>query len=526
MKLQKKYYFIIPSLLVLFVFVTFLFIKSTAIHFEDNEYFLSNLRHLQATDAIINQYLLRLRNGTLTNVDPINRALTTIKMLQHKLINQIPYFIEKTGQHRLTQQLNQFQQLMAHKELLIERFKAENANLQTSITYFPVITQEFIEKARTQSESQWFVTDLQRLLQDVLLYKLNANLIHQSSLYHQISQLQQALANDKGKLHQATIQNIITQVQTILRLKPTVDTLLKKLIFMPTTEQLEKISVDYNRYYEYALKTEAFYRMCLYMTCILLIIYIAWLIIQNLGERIREATFQIEQYAKELKISLENERRLSIEKEKMGAYISKQVVDEISRNREQTLALGGKTVYATILFADIKGFTKLSEIIDPHEVVQFLNIYMTAMTDIIENHHGIVDKFIGDGIMAVFTDSEGNNHALQAVQAGIDMQKKLLELRRQWNHSKSLFSELNIRIGINTGHVVAGNIGSKTRMDYTVIGDNVNLASRIEGVCHPGQVLISANTYQEVKHQITAKPMPPITVKNRVQPVYTYAIEI
>jgi adenylate cyclase len=127
--------------------------------------------------------------------------------------------------------------------------------------------------------------------------------------------------------------------------------------------------------------------------------------------------------------------------------------------------------------------------------------------------------------MAIFTEQEKNDHALRAVRAGIEMQRKLNELREQWQETKPMFSNISIRIGINTGKVVAGNIGSETRMDYTVVGDNVNVASRIEGVCEPGKVFISASTYEEVKPLIKAKQMGPIQVKNRDQSVYTYALE-
>ncbi|MEK8017410.1 MAG: DAHL domain-containing protein [Candidatus Parabeggiatoa sp.] len=523
--LQKHHYLII-SLITIFLFVTFLFLKSKELTSEDNEHFMSNLRYLQGTDAMVNHHLLLLRNGTLVNVDAINVELATINKLYQKLTH-IPVFITGKGYHHLIDELKKFKQLMVHKTLLIERFKAENATLQTALVYFPVITQEFIEQARKNPQAQELVIRLQTLLREVLLYYFNPNnpLIQQNILT-QIAQLEKNLANSEKVLNQQYLENIITQVQTILRLKPDVEVLINELLLIPTSVKIEKIYADYDRYYEYALQVAHFYKICLYLICIFLILYIAWLIIQHLDQRVRDATYQIRQYAEELREALENERRLSIEKQKMGTYIPKPLVEEISRNREQKLALGGKTVYATILFSDIKGFTKLSEKRDPQEIISFLNTYMTAMTTIIESENGVVDKFIGDGIMAIFTEHETGDHALRAVRAGIEMQKTLLELRQQWMDSKPMFSNLSIRIGINTGKVVAGNIGSETRMDYTVVGDNVNVASRIEGFCEPGKVFISASTYQEVKHLVIAKQMAPIQVKNRDQSVYTYALEV
>jgi adenylate cyclase len=163
-----------------------------------------------------------------------------------------------------------------------------------------------------------------------------------------------------------------------------------------------------------------------------------------------------------------------------------------------------------------------------------LNIFMTAMCNIIEAENGIVDKFIGDGIMAIFTtdsaqDSaqggaqEGaDHHAVAAVRAGIRMQQKLEAMRL----SDPTIRHLQMRIGINTGEVVAGNIGSETRMDYTVIGDNVNVASRIESACRPDGVLVSESTWAMVKTHNTfiGEAQAPLYVKNRDQSVATYLV--
>src|SRR5262245_46267401 len=236
---------------------------------------------------------------------------------------------------------------------------------------------------------------------------------------------------------------------------------------------------------------------------------------------------QTRQMADDLRDALEAERRLAIEKEKRGAYIPKQVVDEISRNREQKLALGGKLVEATILFSDIQGFTRLAETMKPEAVVSFLNEYMTAMTRIIEDENGIVDKFIGDGIMAVFlVVDEADAPALRAVRSGIRMQQQVAELRRGWQTNRPELTDLQVRVGINTGEVVSGNIGSETRMDYTVVGDNVNVTSRIESSTRAGGVHISEATYLEVKESVAATRLDPITVKNRVQPVLVYAVHV
>jgi len=236
---------------------------------------------------------------------------------------------------------------------------------------------------------------------------------------------------------------------------------------------------------------------------------------------------QIKKMAEDLRDALEKERWLAIEKEKLGAYIPRHVVDEISRNREQKLALGGKTARVTILFSDIEGFTRLSEALEPQRVVSFLNEYMTAMVKVIEEKGGILDKFIGDGIMAIFLSQNGHgDHALRAGRAGVRMQRRLAGLKRDWAVTRPEVAQLLVRIGINTGEVVAGNIGAETRMDYTVIGDNVNLAARLQSHGRGGEVHVSEAVYREVKDAVLARELGSITVKNRVQPVQVYAVDL
>jgi len=233
------------------------------------------------------------------------------------------------------------------------------------------------------------------------------------------------------------------------------------------------------------------------------------------------------QLVADLRNSLEQERRLAIEKEKLGAFLPKVVVDEVSRSRETKIALGGKVVEATVLFSDIKGFTSLSELMRPEDVVAFLNEYMTAMSDIIDSEGGLVDKFIGDGIMAIFLSSASDvDHALRAVRAAVAMQNAVDEAKEKWSALHSSIVNLEVRVGINSGEMVAGNIGSQSRMEYTVIGDNVNVASRIESNGQEGRVMISEATYHRVKNYgVNATRLQAINVKNRRQPVQIYCVE-
>jgi class 3 adenylate cyclase len=180
-----------------------------------------------------------------------------------------------------------------------------------------------------------------------------------------------------------------------------------------------------------------------------------------------------------------------------------------------------KTV--TVLFCDVTGSTSLGEQLDPESMRRVMLRYFDEMRTVLERHGGTVEKFIGDAVMAVFgVPVVHEDDALRAVRAAEEMRAALRRLNDELERSWGV--RLEERIGINTGEVVAGNIGSQTRMDYTVIGDNVNVASRIESTGRAGEVHVSEAVYEAVKDRVEATSLGPISVKNRVQPVEVYVI--
>ncbi|MFC1707271.1 adenylate/guanylate cyclase domain-containing protein, partial [Planctomycetota bacterium] len=225
----------------------------------------------------------------------------------------------------------------------------------------------------------------------------------------------------------------------------------------------------------------------------------------------------------ELKEALERERNLSIEKAKMGKYMPKELVDQIHRDREGVLALGGRLIHATILFSDLKGFTSISETLPPGDVVCQLNEYMTVMANIVEKHSGLVDKFIGDGLMAVFPSGEAKEEsATCALHAAVEMLEGLKTLNAKWEAEQKPL--LQMRIGLHSGEVISGNVGSETRMDYTVIGDSVNLASRMESSAQPGQVLFTESCRRLVGNAFRVEMLGRIKVKGKEKPVQAYSL--
>jgi adenylate cyclase len=217
---------------------------------------------------------------------------------------------------------------------------------------------------------------------------------------------------------------------------------------------------------------------------------------------------------------LTQEKRL---KTTMARYMTKEVVDKLLEEGED--ALGGKVLHATVLFTDIRGFTSIAEALGAHETVTLLNDYFSLMADVILERGGLLDKYIGDAIMAVFGVPFGAaDDADRAVQAAIGM----LSAMGEFNGAREALGlpPVLMGVGVNSDDVVSGNIGSPKRMDYTVIGDGVNLASRLESAnkTYGSQILISEMTAAELRQPYTLRELDRIVVKGKSQPVAVFEV--
>jgi adenylate cyclase len=209
-------------------------------------------------------------------------------------------------------------------------------------------------------------------------------------------------------------------------------------------------------------------------------------------------------------------------KDAFSRYVSTQVYERL---RLGELNLTGEMRNATVLFSDIRSFTALSERLSPADVVRMLNEYFNVMVEIVFTHDGFLNKFIGDALMAVYNvPIDQNEPELRAVRTALQMISALDELNQQ-RAERGQFA-LKIGIGINTGPVVSGNIGHMKRLEYTVIGDTVNLAQRIESQTKVSgmPILISESTYRVVAPEVTAQALPPVKVKGKQEPVALYAV--
>ena len=205
-------------------------------------------------------------------------------------------------------------------------------------------------------------------------------------------------------------------------------------------------------------------------------------------------------------------------------FVSHTVVDELLAHPEK-LKLGGDKKILTVLFSDIRGFTSISEQLTPEQLVDHLNVYLQAMTDLVIKYNGTLDKYVGDEIMAFWgAPIPQEDHALLACKCAIEMMDVLHQMNIRWRSEKK--PPLDIGIGVNTGEMVVGNMGSASRMDYTLMGDMVNLGARIEGTnkVYKTNIIISEFTYEHVRQDVVVRELDLIRVKGKELPVKIYEL--
>lgn len=223
------------------------------------------------------------------------------------------------------------------------------------------------------------------------------------------------------------------------------------------------------------------------------------------------------------KYVIENKNKEKVQNA-MGKYMSTDVMKNVVKNIDN-LGLGGKKAVVTVLFADIRGFTSMSEKMTAQQVSELLNEYFSEMEPIITHYNGIINKFIGDAVMAVFGEPiQDENHAQNAAKCAYAMLKRVEELHKKW--AKEDKPEIEIGIGINTGEVFVGNIGSVNRMEYTVIGDTVNLASRLESYnkTYKTKILVSTSTYKYIRQIADVIKIPEVQIRGKSNKIDIYEV--
>jgi len=226
------------------------------------------------------------------------------------------------------------------------------------------------------------------------------------------------------------------------------------------------------------------------------------------------------------KTQIQNQREQSIAlSHKLSKYLSPQVWQSIFTG-ERDVRLETQRKKLAVFFSDIKGFTELSEEMEPEALTELLNHYFNEMSEVALKYGGTIDKFVGDSIMVFFGDptSRGQKEdAFSCVSMAIEMRKHMKIMRQKWR-SQGIKTPLEIRMGISTGYTTVGNFGAENRMDYTIIGKEVNLASRLESLAEPGEILVSYETFSLIKDRIMCRDKGEITVKGFGKPVPIYEV--
>jgi len=224
---------------------------------------------------------------------------------------------------------------------------------------------------------------------------------------------------------------------------------------------------------------------------------------QDLEEKVKRQVVQLERY-KELR-----------------RYLSPKLTDEILKGGSG-IGTKPKRKMLTVVFTDIRGFSNLTDSLEPEELFHLLDKYLSEMTKIVHHHDGTLNKIMADGLLIFFGDPiQMEDHGERAVRMAIDMQKKVTKLKDEW---REYGYELGVGIGINTAFMSVGNIGSQMHRDYTVIGNQVNVAARLESQAKAGQILISQRTYSKVNGKVKVEEIGPIRVKGIHEPVKTYNV--
>ncbi len=216
---------------------------------------------------------------------------------------------------------------------------------------------------------------------------------------------------------------------------------------------------------------------------------------------------------------IDTERQL---RDYMSKYLDHRVVEQISQGqRTGNDPLAPTECEVTILFSDIVSFTKMSESLTAVELAEFMRKYLTSMTDVVFSHGGTIDKYIGDAVMALFVRPvPSDDSAENAIRTALEMQKRIQDFELPGAKGKAL----RVRVGINTGPVVVGNLGSDRRSEYTALGDAVNVASRLETFARPNEICIDELTYEKTKDVFEVEEIGTIDVKNRAEPVVVYKV--
>ena len=237
---------------------------------------------------------------------------------------------------------------------------------------------------------------------------------------------------------------------------------------------------------------------------------------------IKNQSIQLMIYAKDISLAHKKTKQEEELRNRLSRYVGENLVEKIIHSKNGVL-LENERKEITILFADIRSFTAIAERLEAEKVVSMLNQYFDIMVGIIFKHNGILDKFVGDQLMAIFgLIHSKHNNSYNAIHAAIEMQHATKELMKE--RVKENKDTFEIGIGINTGSAIVGNLGSENRMDYTAIGNSVNIAAKLQQIAKGGTIVIGEQTYSQIKGNFQIEKKMKLRLKNKTKPVICYEV--
>ena len=240
------------------------------------------------------------------------------------------------------------------------------------------------------------------------------------------------------------------------------------------------------------------------------------------NKRLKEQSVLLMDYAKDLSISYDKAKAEEELRNRLSQYVASHLVEKLI-NAGDGMLFENEKKEVTVLFADIRSFTIIAESMDPEDVVAMLNQFFSTMVDIIFDHNGILDKFVGDQLMAVFGAISPDAHApTDAIRAALEMQTALDDLMKK--RAQQNIKTFTVGIGINTGHAIIGNVGSENRIDYTVIGDCVNIAAGLENQAWGGEIIIGEETCRQTRGRFPVEARDDVFIKNKSAPIKCYTV--
>lgn len=243
---------------------------------------------------------------------------------------------------------------------------------------------------------------------------------------------------------------------------------------------------------------------------------------QETDKDMRQQSIQLMVYARDLALSYKETKEEEELRNRLSRYVGKNLVEKLIRLKDGVF-LENERKEVTVLFADIRSFTSLAEKMRVEDVISMLNQFFGIMVDIVFRNNGVLDKLVGDQLMAVFgLISSDNSCSHSAVKAAIEMQNAVEELMKVRAEEGKVTFEIGI--GVNTGNAIVGNVGAENRMDYTVIGDSVNIAARLEGMARGGEIVVGEQTFHQTQGRFNIQKRGEIYVKNKTEPITCYNV--